>query len=52
MMMRTGHGHKNIRGFSENIRGFSPLSPPLAPPLGAGVLNYIEFLQYKSILEN
>ncbi len=33
MMMRTGHGHKNIRGFSENIRGFSPLSPPLAPPL-------------------
>ncbi len=25
-MMRTGHGHKNIRGFS-------PLSPPLAPPL-------------------
>ncbi len=32
-MMRTGHGHKNIRGFSENIRGFSPLNPPLAPPL-------------------
>ncbi len=38
MMMRTGHGNKNIQGFSENIRGFSPLSPPLAPPLGTGMM--------------
>ncbi len=33
MIMRTGHDNKNIRGFSENIWGFSPLSPPLEPPL-------------------
>ncbi len=32
-MMLTRHGNKNIRGFTENIRGFSPLRPPLAPPL-------------------
>ncbi len=33
MIVLTRHGNKNIRGFTENIRGFSPLSPPLAPPL-------------------
>ncbi len=34
VIVLTRHGNKNIRGFTENIRGFSPLSPPLAPPLG------------------
>ncbi len=33
VIVLTRHGNKNIRGFTENIRGFSPLSPPLAPPL-------------------
>ncbi len=33
MIVLTRHGNKNIRGFTENIRGFSPLSPPLALPL-------------------
>ncbi len=27
-MMCTGHDNKNIWGFSENIRGFSPLAYP------------------------
>ncbi len=44
MMMRTGHGNKNIQGFSENIRGFSPLSPPLAPPLYTYI--YISYITY------
>ncbi len=33
MIVLTRHGNKNIQGCTENIRGFSPLSPPLAPPL-------------------
>ncbi len=58
MMMRTGHGNKNIQGFSENIRGFSPLSPPLAPPLYIYIYIYINsfeigiVLYYENVEEN
>ncbi len=38
VIVLTRHGNKNIRGFTENIRGFSPLSPPLAPPLHISII--------------
>ncbi len=32
MMMRTGHGHKNTRGFSETFGASAPLAHPSAAP--------------------